>query len=280
MTINDRFRIQSNSKQITAVIILREVEKGTIDLHIPIRKYLPNFKQSWADTVTVHHLLNNTSGIVDIDKPLLFRPGTDYYYSNPGYGLIRSIIEKVKGKTFVEVANNLFKELKMHNSYCYEIDKPNNGLVNGYSVSKDSIKKFDIKGLNFTVENWLNFVPGGGMISNAIDLNTWDKKLHNGKILKSESYRRMTSYEITAQHNSFGKEKIGYGYGIRVSDKTLVKYIGHSGKGIGFMSIKIYVPEKDVDVIVLQNHYDKDENLHYYFESKIREIVLNSSLVK
>lgn len=279
-TLKDNFRIQSNSKQITAVLILREVEKGKINLHSPIKKYLPDFQQTWADTVTVHHLLNNTSGIVDIAKPLSFKPGTDYYYSNPGYGLLRPIIERVTGKTFIEVANSLFKELKMHNSYCYEIDKPNEGLINGYWVSKDSVRLFNFKDLNHTIETWANFIPAGGMISNAIDLNTWDKKLHNGKILKSETYKLMTSYEITAQHESFGSEEVGYGYGIRISDKTPVKYLGHSGKGIGFMVIKFYIPAKDVDVIVLQNYYDVDSKLHYYFESRIREIVINSSLAK
>ena len=277
-TINDRFRIQSNSKQITAVLTLKEVEKGEIDLHIPIRKYLPDFKQGWADTVTVHHLLNNTAGIVNINKPLSFKPGTDYYYSNPGYGLLRPILEKVTGKKFIDLANSLFKELKMHNSYCYEIDKPNLGLINGYWVLKDSIKVFDFNGLKFTDESWANFIPAGGMISNAVDLNLWDKKLHNGKILKPEIYKLMTNYSITAQHNSFGDEKQGYGYGLRIIDKTPIKYLGHSGKGLGFMNIKIYIPEKDVDVIVFQNHYDADEKLHYYYESKIREIVINSSL--
>ena len=62
--------------------------------------------------------------------------------------------------------------------------------------------------------------------------------------------------------------------------KSPVKYLGHSGKGIGFILFKFYIPVKDIDVIVLQNHYDVDSKLHYYFESKIREIVINSSLVK
>jgi D-alanyl-D-alanine carboxypeptidase len=279
-TLKDNFRIQSMSKQITAVIVLREVEKGKIDLHVPIRKYLPDFKQTWADTVTVHHLLNNTAGIVDITKPLSFTPGTDYYYSNPGYGLLRPIIERATGKTFIEVANSLFKELEMHNSYCYEINKPNAGLINGYWVSKDSVKLFDFKSLNHTPETWANFIPAGGMISNAIDLNTWDKKLHHGKILKPETYKLMTNSEITAQHDSFGKDKVGYGYGIRISNRSPVRYLGHSGKGIGFILFKFYIPEKDIDVIILQNHYDVDSKLHYYFESKIREIVMNSSLVK
>lgn len=278
--LNDRFRIQSNSKQITAVLVLKEVEKGKIDLYEPIRKYLPDFKQAWADTVTVHHLLNNTSGIVNINKPLSFKPGTDYYYSNPGYGLLRPILEKVTGKNFIDLANRLFKELKMFNSYCYEIDKPNAGLIDGYWVVKDTIKAFDFKGLNNSPESWANFIPAGGMISNAIDLNLWDKKLHNGKILKPETYQQMTTYNILAQHNSFGDEKLGYGYGLRIGDKSSIKYYGHSGKGLGFINIKLYFPEKDVDVIVFQNHYDTDEKLHYYYESKIREIVLKSSLVK
>ncbi len=279
-SIKDNFRIQSNSKQITAVIILREVEKGRIDLHAPIRKYLPDFKQTWADTVTVHQLLNNTSGIADIAKPLLFKPGSDYFYSNPGYGLLRPILEKVTSKTFIEVANSLFKELKMYNSYCYELDKLNLGLINGYLVSKDSISLFRFNELNFNSQSWSNFIPAGGMISNATDLSTWDRKLHKGEILQPATYQLMINYDITGQHDSFGSEKIGYGYGIRVSDKTPVKYVGHSGKGIGFMSIKIYIPSKDIELIVFQNHYDSDSNLHYYYESKIREIVLNSSLVK
>jgi len=278
-SLKDNFRIQSNSKQITAVLILREVEKGNLDLHIPIRKYLPDFKQTWADTVTIHHLLNNTSGIVDIDKPLSFRPGTDFYYSNPGYGILRPIIEKVTGNPFIEIANSLFKELKMNNSYCYEIDKNNAGLINGYRVSYDSVSLFNFKDLGHTTETWADFIPAGGMISNAIDLNTWDEKLHNGKILKSEYYQLMIKYNITAQHVAHGEEKIGYGYGLRIDDKSPTS-IGHSGKGLGFTNIKLYFPEKSVDVIVFQNHYDTDSKLHYYFESKIREIVMNSNLVK
>lgn len=251
-----------------------------MDLHVPIRTYLPAFQQSWADTVTIHHLLTNTAGIVDINKPLSFRPGTDYYYSNPGYGLLAPILEKVTGKRFQELANSLFKELNMRNTYCYELNGSNTGLVNGYWVSKDSVSLFNFNSLNFSADTWAHFIPAGGMVSNAIDLTTWDQKLHNGKLLKPESYRLMTSYSITAQHDSFGSEKVGYGYGIRISDKTPVKYIGHSGKGIGFLVMKFYIPEKDIVVVILQNHYDVDSKLHYYYESNIREIVLNSSLVK
>ncbi|MBL7978717.1 MAG: beta-lactamase family protein [Bacteroidetes Order II. Incertae sedis bacterium] len=101
-----------------------------------------------------------SAGIVSLDKPLAFKPGTGFHYSNPAYGLLGNVIEKVTGKTFVEVANNLFKELGMNNTYCYEMNKPNIGLVNGYWVTKNSIELVNFKSMNFTDKSWqISFLP-------------------------------------------------------------------------------------------------------------------------
>ena len=220
ITLQDNFRIQSNSKQVTAVLILKEVENGKIDLKATIRKYLPDFEQTWADTVTVHQLLNMSSGITNTKKPLIFKPGTAYKYSNAAYGILGSIIEKVTGKTYVEQANALFKSLEMPNTYCYEIGKENKGLIDAYSVADNKMTLIDFNARGITKEGWKAFIPAGGIISNARDLNTWDLKLHKGKILKPASYQLMINYDNTGQHDAFGDEKIGYGYGLRIYDKT------------------------------------------------------------
>lgn len=280
LTIRDNFRIQSNSKQITAVLILKEVEKGNLSLDKPIKTYLTDLKQQWADTVTVHQLLNMSAGIVHPDKPLAFKPGTDFYYSNPAYGLLGRLIEKVTGKKYIEVANDLFKKLKMKNTYCYETDKTNNGLISGYWVTKDSTSFVNFKTLNFTNESWANFIPAGGIISNVIDLNIWDTKLHNGKILQTKSYVSMVNSTIIDSDFTFSEKKSNYGYGVNINEDEPVKYIGHAGRGIGFVSLKIYVPSKKLDVIILENIYHRDTDIVYYFEKKIRQIVMNSSLVK
>ncbi|HEX8574684.1 MAG TPA: serine hydrolase domain-containing protein [Flavobacterium sp.] len=273
LTTKDNFIIMSNSKQITAVLILKELEKGKIDLQSPVRKYLPELKQSWADTVTVHQLLNFSAGITDIEKPLIFKPGTDFKYGDINYIILGKIIEKVTGRKYSDIANNLFKELKLHNTFCFEQGKTQN-RVQGYRNTDNTFK---------LVENPIEsneMVPAAGIISNVKDLNIWDTKLHKGKILRPETYQLMINYVITAQHNAFGKEKIGYGYGIRISDKTPVKYVGHTGGGSGFVSFKVYFPNTDVDVVILENQSNKKLDLFYEFEIKIKEIIMNSNLMK
>lgn len=258
-------------------MILKEVEKGRIDLQRPVRKYLPALNQTWADTVTVHQLLNFSSGISEIDKPLVFRPGTDFLYGVTTYTMLSQILEKVTGKKFTELANQLFKDLGMKNSFCFEKSKNKDRIINGYA---NSGTEFKVVQAPLSEQEWYDFIPAGGMVSNAVDLNKWDMMLHKGEILKPKTYQLMTTYNITARHESFGSEKIGYGYGVRVSDKAPIHFIGHSGKGLGFANIKMYFPEKDVDLIVLENVYHSDPSLHYYFEVKIREIVMGTSLVR
>src|SRR5689334_19114079 len=50
MKLNDRFVIGSLSKQITATLVLREYDKGNLQLHIPIRRWLDTLPQHWADS--------------------------------------------------------------------------------------------------------------------------------------------------------------------------------------------------------------------------------------
>ena len=75
---NDRFVIGSVSKQITAVMILKEFEKGRVELDKPIKNYLPELTQGWADSVTIHDLLCHTHGIVDMNKPSVFPNGENF----------------------------------------------------------------------------------------------------------------------------------------------------------------------------------------------------------
>ena len=272
LTLDSQFEIMSNTRQITAVLILKEVEKGRIDLNAPIKRYLPNLKHSWTDSVTVHQLLNHTHGIVDVEKPLLFKPGSEFKYGNEGYPVLGQILESVSKKTYPELTAELFKKFKMKRTFCYSSDN-NQNLVSGYINTNNNFKEAQ----NSLITPYK--APSCGIISTVNDLTIWNNNLHKGKMLKPETYKLMLGYTIMAQHNIFGKEKVGYGYGLRIVDKETPKFYGHTGLGDGFSSVNLYFPDSDISMIVLENQMPEDSNLFYASEFKIKNILLKSGLL-
>ena len=60
------YEIGSIGKTFTSVLLLQQHEKGRIDLHAPIARYLPWFQvKSKYEPITVHHLMAHTAGIID-----------------------------------------------------------------------------------------------------------------------------------------------------------------------------------------------------------------------
>lgn len=269
LNIDDRFEIMSNSKQITAVLILKEVEKGKINLQSPIKKYLPKLTQNWADSVTVHQLLNHTHGITDLEKPLLFKPGTDFKYGNLSNILLGKIIEFSSKRSYSEMASELFKNLKMNNTFAYSKEKMQK-VVSGH-INKDNSFKV-VNSTQIKEES----IPADGIITTAKDLTIWNNNLHKGKILKPETYKLMTTSTVFAQHDVFGKEKVGYGYGIRICENDKTKYIGHTGLGDGFASMNLYFPKNNLSLIVLENQMNEKIDLCYYFGIEIKKILLKT----
>ncbi|MGE6354232.1 serine hydrolase domain-containing protein [Flavobacterium sp. NPDC079362] len=269
---DSQFEIMSNTRQITAVLILKEVEQGRIDLQAPIKKYLPELTQAWADSVTVHQLLNHTHGIIDLQKPLAFKPGTDFKYEDLGYSLLGEIIKSVTKKSYQEIANAFFKELKMKNTLCFSA-APIKNLVSGYINTNNSFKIVSKTMIT------LKSTASNGIVSTADDIAIWNENLHKGKLLQPESYQLLFKYNITAQNNFFAKEKIGYGYGFRIVDKEPVKYVGHTGLGDGFSSVNLYFPESDISLIILENQMNQNRDLFYINEFKIKNILMKSDLL-
>lgn len=278
LKISDNFSTMSIAKQITATLILQEVEKGKIDLHVPIRKYLPDFQYAWADSVTVHQLLNHTSGLYsDNLKPeLKLQPGTAYSYSNVGYGVAGLVLEKQSGKKFEELVTALFKKVKMKNSF-YPNEKNSQFLTKGHTIKKDGTFKLNEK-ISFKPDYYF----GSHLIVTAPDLAKWNEALHNGKLLKPETYKLMTSYSITNAHQVFGENPIGYGYGLRINEKAEINEIGHTGfhPSEGFTALNLYYPKTKTSVIIMENVANENFDIAYYFEHGVRETVLESNLLK
>ncbi|OJJ17316.1 hypothetical protein BKI52_31950 [marine bacterium AO1-C] len=265
LTKDHQFVIGSISKQITAVMVLQAYERKELDLNKVIRAYLPKLPQPWADTVTVHHLLTHMHGIEALNKPLNFEPGSRFEYSQLGYDLLAKILEKVTGKTFADLAAELFAQCKMMNTY-HPQRKKEAKLAKGYTAKPNGE-------LVFETSSFRNYVAAGSFISNVEDMVRWNQQLYQGKLLKPATYQLMSTRYATRQHPIFGE--IDYGYGLTFEKNESKIKIGALGFAPGYVSANFYFPQTQTSVIILQNtaRYLPDFKKTFFYQTKILDIV-------
>ncbi|MGN9906019.1 serine hydrolase domain-containing protein [Phytohabitans sp. LJ34] len=116
MRADSVFDLASLTKVYTAILLLRQVDKGKLDLSAPVVSYLPDF--TGKDAVTVRMLLTHTSGLpvgatvaglpdlaakrkAVLATPLLKGavPGKVFRYSSTGLLVAQQLVEKVTGMT-------------------------------------------------------------------------------------------------------------------------------------------------------------------------------------
>jgi CubicO group peptidase (beta-lactamase class C family) len=116
------FFLASVTKPIVATAVVQLVDEGRLDLHGPIRHWVPGYQGGRRDRVTPWHILTHTSGIPDLDleqmrrsrpsyRALLakvvaseptFEPGTRYAYASDGFYLLAELLRTHTGMGFEE----------------------------------------------------------------------------------------------------------------------------------------------------------------------------------
>ncbi|WP_277115404.1 serine hydrolase domain-containing protein [Chryseobacterium sp.] len=266
---DDQFEIMSNSKQMTAVLILQAAEQGKLNLHTPIRKYLPSLTQTWADTVTIHHLLNHTHGINNPEKPAAFKAGSQFKYGNLSYMMLGEILKNTTGKSFAELANTLFKKLRMNKTFVYNT-KNNQSLVPGYMNKNNRFEKVKETFLNDKIAS------AAGIISTVQDLAKWDQALFKGKLLSPEFQKLMLTPSTQSQHNVFGKESMGFGYNVRFIKEAGLDYFAVTGLGDGFTCLNTYFPSTDTTLIILENQMPENSEYWSGKEAAIKNVIIKA----
>ncbi|MCY7348608.1 MAG: beta-lactamase family protein, partial [Pyrinomonadaceae bacterium] len=262
-----KFRIGSVTKQFTATLVLQLVEAGKIKLDGKITDYLPDYRKDTGDKVTVHQLLNHTSGIpsytsqenffADVSrnpyKPddfvkkhaageLEFEPGTKFNYNNSGYFLLGAIIEKVTGKSYETVLKTrIFEPLGMTNS----------GYDNHAPLLQKRAAGYEKTPAGFVNAAYLDMslpYAAGSLYSTVEDLYKWDQALYENKILSAESKKLMFTPGLS-----------NYGYGFIIADQPIgktsekTKVIRHGGGINGFNSLLTRLVDKQQTIILLDN---------------------------
>jgi CubicO group peptidase (beta-lactamase class C family) len=148
----------SMSKAAFAVVVMQLVQKGVLDLDVPIQQYLPKplpEYEKYTDLqgddrykkLTLRILLSHTSGFPNFrwfedDKKLKihFEPGTRYAYSGEGYQLAQLVVETVTGKSLTALMEeDLFGPLGMTRTSMVWEPRFESDFANGYDEHGKSL---------------------------------------------------------------------------------------------------------------------------------------------
>jgi CubicO group peptidase (beta-lactamase class C family) len=258
-----KFRLGSLTKQFTATLVLLLQQEGKLKIDDLVSKYLTDSPKTW-EKITLANLLGHTSGIPNFtavkefgvwrmsphtpeeelaffrDKPLDFEPGTKFEYSNSNYEVLGAVIEKVSGKKYgALLREHFFDPLGMK-----ETGLDTDTLIlpkraRGYAPSKDGL---------IVAQSESMTVPwaAGAIYSTTGDLLKWEHGLFGGKVLSAASLNAMTTPGL-------GDYEGGYGLGVFIAKKGMLKVVEHGGGIEGFNTRLMYVPERHIAVVVLAN---------------------------
>ena len=259
-TPETKFRLGSITKQFTAVAVLQLVEQGKIKLDDPVKKFYPSAPVTW-DAITIHHLLNHTSGIKSYtglpdffaknsmlpmkpaaivkltqDMPLEFAPGTKFAYNNTGYVLLGAILEEVTGKPYADhLREVIFEPLGMKDTGFDVTATILKSRAAGYQRTPTGLQ--NARYLDMTLPH-----AAGSLYSTVDDLAKWDQALYTEKLISVESRTKMLTPGLG-----------DYGYGMMVHKMGAHLVTEHGGGINGFSTHLLRVPDEKLLVVTLAN---------------------------
>ena len=265
MTPENVFELGSITKQFTAVAILMLQEQGKLNLDDELIKFIPDYPVK-GKKITVHQLLNHTSGIksytdmenfqklartdmtplelIDVFKnePMDFDPGEKWNYSNSGYILLGYIIEKVTGQSYASfIENNIFKKLRMLHSYYGSKTAIISNRAHGYQTTKDGYEIADYLSMSLPY-------AAGSLMSTVDDMLLWSEAIHNNTLITEKSKQKaFANYSLNDGKPDY------YGYGWQPNEINGVATIEHSGGIFGYTTMGVYAPTENLYAIVLTN---------------------------
>lgn len=246
------FHLASITKTFASTLIMQLVEQGKLDLDEPMSRYSTDFKD---DSVKIKHIISHTSNGT---------PGERYQYDGNRFDYLTAVIEKKFGRPFFEVIVETFLEpLGMSGSVPFN-DIVDEADKRGASLGKEKLDRYRknlarfSQAYTFYGDRDITHVwnpsadslgASAGLLSTVLDMAKYDTAIDAQVFLKKET--QQTAW--TAFTSNSG-QRLPYGLGWFITDHQGQKLIWHYGHwGIGFSSIYLKVPEKNVSLVMLAN---------------------------
>jgi D-alanyl-D-alanine carboxypeptidase len=285
VTTGALFQIGSNTKAVTATIILQLEAENKLNINQTVGQWLPQYP-GWS-SVTIRQLLNMTSGIATYDdtpawesdyvaSPTAFVSAAQlvayinpnaplqsgWVYSNTGYELAQLIIEKATGNSYAtEVQNRIINALGLHNTY-YDANiypaSVQSQMVSGYYNNSDpgsaglaALLGRDVKPFS---ASWAQ--AAGGIVSSPSDLTRWVRALYQGTVLAPTQRGELMTLVSQATGTPVAGVSVSdpRAFGLGVA-QTFQPAIGgpiwfYEGETLGYRMLYTYLPAQDAVIAI------------------------------
>ena len=266
------FAVGSVTKQFVSASVLLLAEEGKLSVDDRVGKYFPDLTR--AGEITLYQLMTHTSGYPDyypldfvdsrMQKPIAvdalvkeygggkldFAPGARWSYSNTGYLILGRVVEIVSGQalgTFLD--RRILRPAGMKDA-AFEPGPGSTGRARGYL----SFALGPFEPATPEAEGWVH--AAGGLWASAGDLARWSLALMQGRVLKPESFRLMTTPVTLAD----GRTK-DYGCGLSILRRDGETVLSHGGAVSGFRAYSALVPRTRSALVLLTNGEPTDPAL-------------------
>lgn len=297
VTADTRFEIGSTTKQLTAALLLQQVQAGRMSLDDTVSDVLPELSlpqsPDWAREATLHQLLSHQGGVLDFvdwagsddDADLAGwhygdfsrvawannPPGAFYNYSNPNFTVAGLAIEAhdPHGRAFPDVmVEDLLGPLGLDATTLRRATVADGALPyatsTGVSPLSDEVAPVPME----EVPDPAAVRPAGLVWSTPTDLTTWGSFLMHGDPAVLDDGLRAgitTAHVPTLYHGAHES----YGYGVFVWDQFPtaadewypIRVWEHGGNTLSMTSVLVMLPDHDVTISILSNGQGDDWTL-------------------
>lgn len=290
LSLDDHFRIGSNTKMFTARAILMELDKGNLALSDTVAEHIPPdyFGRRVPNdiNITIEHLLCMRSGLAEylgslfLGLKLVFTPaagytetehldwirrrgGNDYgqapfpgfTYCNSNYIVLGQIVENVSGKPIKQyISEEILTPLGLSETSWPDDANMPEPYANG---------KFDSS--NRPNKVWTVMNPGwgaaaGALVSTIGDMQKWGRELLDGTMLSPEAHD-MALNRVYNVVGTPGLKPVLSGYGF--ANLSMGQWRGHGGSIPGYDTVCIVNPVTNTVVTAMQCYQEPGAPLYY-----------------
>jgi D-alanyl-D-alanine carboxypeptidase len=259
------FLIYSITKTFTAALALVLQEEGRVSLEEPLARWLPDVPDS--SRITIRALLNHTAGVPDYGglaayheavrrspgepwsfedfadhtwrRGLAFEPGSGWAYSNPGYMLVKRVLELAAGERYADlVTSRICRRLGLERTFVAEsIDALASLAPAASTLVSEAREPLDVR--HTYHPGW---VSHGVIASTPSEVARFLHALFAGRLVSERSRQELTAL-VPVPAGPPRWKRPSYGLGVMADpDSPIGPVFGHNGGGPGYVASAFHAP--------------------------------------